>query len=53
MNVPGKQHPKRAVLGPKDENAFLYPVMDSHAPPHNDRVKPLYQKALKKNKSNE
>ena len=41
MNVPGEQHPKRAVLVPTCENAFLVPVRDSHAPPHSVRVKPL------------
>ena len=34
MNVPGEQHPKRAVLVPNVENALLAPVSNSHAPPH-------------------
>ena len=38
MNVPGEQHPKRAVVLPKDANALLDPFIDSHAPPHNVRV---------------
>ena len=41
MNVPGEQHPKRAVLVPKFENALLASVRDSHSPPHSVRVKPL------------
>jgi hypothetical protein len=41
MNVPGEQHPKRAVLLPKDENALEDPVRDSHLPPHSVRLKPL------------
>ena len=41
MNVPGEQHPKRAVLDPKLLNALLLPVKDSHVPPQSVRVKPL------------
>ena len=41
MNVPGEQHPKRAVLDPKLSNALLLPVKDSHVPPQSVRVKPL------------
>jgi hypothetical protein len=41
MNVPGEQHPKRAVLDPKEANALLLPVKDSHAPPQSVRVKLL------------
>ena len=41
MNVPGEQHPKRAVLDPLLLNALKVPDKDSHLPPHNVRVKPL------------
>ena len=41
MNVPGEQHPKRAVLEPVLLNAFEVPGKDSHLPPHKVRVKPL------------
>ena len=41
MNVPGEQHPKRAVLDPKEVNALSLPDKDSHAPPQSVRVKPL------------
>ena len=34
MNVPGEQHPNRAVLVPNFENALDGPLRDSHAPPH-------------------
>ena len=48
MNVPGEQHPKRAVLDPKLLNALLLPVKDSHVPPQSVRVKPLLYNTLKK-----
>ena len=41
-NVPGAQHPERAVLDPVSSNAFEVPDKDSHRPPHNIRVKPLF-----------
>ena len=44
MNVPGEQHPKRAVLDPKLSNAFTEgtePDKDFHLPPQSVRVKPL------------
>ena len=41
MNVPGGQHPKRAVLDPKLSNALTLPVKDTHVPPQSVRVKPL------------
>jgi hypothetical protein len=41
MNVPGEQHPKRAVLDPKEANALLLPVKESHLPPQSVRAKPL------------
>ena len=41
MNVPGEQHPKRAVLEPLFSNALLLSVKDSHVPPQSVRVKPL------------
>ena len=51
MNVPGEQHPKRAVLDPKKLlNALLLPVKDSHVPPQSVRVKPLLEKTGKKKK---
>ena len=41
MYVPGRQHPKRAVLDPKASNALSLPVKNSHVPPQSVRVKPL------------
>ena len=38
MNVPGEQHPKRAVQVPRLLNTLEDPVRDSHAPPHSVRV---------------
>jgi hypothetical protein len=46
MNVPGEQHPKRAVLDPKLSNAFK----DSHVPPQSVRLKPLLKNTLNKKK---
>jgi hypothetical protein len=51
MNVPCRQHPKRAVLDPVSLNAFEVPGKDSHLLPHNVRVKPLLRNTLKKKKS--
>jgi len=42
MNVPGEQHPKRAVLSPVSLNAFAEPDKDSQLPPQSVRVKPLW-----------
>ena len=47
MNVPGEQHPKRAVLDPREANALLLPVKDSHVPPQSVRVKALPRNTLK------
>ena len=41
MNEPGGQQPYRAVLVPVLPKAFLAPVKESHAPPHNVRLNPL------------
>ena len=43
MYVPGKQHPKRAVLDTRLAvvNALKVPDKDSHLLPHKVRVKPL------------
>ena len=43
---PAGQQPRRAVLDPRLLNAFLVPVRDSHAPPHNVRVNPLFKKTF-------
>jgi hypothetical protein len=47
MNVPGEQHPKRAVLDPRLLNAPNHPDIDSHAPPQSVREKPLFVNTLK------
>ena len=44
MNEPGGQQPYRAVLEPRLLKAFLSPVKDNHAPPHNVRLNPLFSK---------
>ena len=49
MNEPGGQQPYRAVLAVVPEprpllsvlKAYLLPVTDNHAPPHNVRLNPL------------
>ena len=45
-NVPGEQHPKRPP--PKSLfGLFKFKDKDSHLPPHNVRVKPLFRNTLK------
>ena len=53
MNVPWRQHPKRAVLEPllAVVNALEVPDKDSHLLPHKVRVKPLFKNTLKKEES--
>jgi hypothetical protein len=48
MNVPWRQHPKRALLEPLLLNALEVPDKDSHLLPHKVRVKPLLENTLKK-----
>ena len=47
MNVPGEQHPKRAVLVPRFCHNVKGYSMDSHAPPQSVRVKPLFLNTLR------
>ena len=50
MYVPGRQHPKRAVLEPLLLNALGVPDKDAHLLPHRVRVKPLLTNTLYKKK---
>ena len=46
MNVPAEQHPKRPVdVKPLIEDG---PAKDSHLPPHNVRVKPLWENTFER-----